>query len=182
MITVADEPQSIHGKGRTDGETDGYIWPSIFAEEAVLNEIGKNKNTEMIFKKAAMRDGEKVPSFSFIRILIPPRTILRLSVGLLALENVSLFVKDVDLSDGDLLIGNPVLKHLGVDTTTLLEQHSNVLDGAYCSDVQHKSMSGGSAIVRLVLARQDDIFIKEKGKTPTRSDLKAKGKINPFSV
>lgn len=46
-----------------------------------------------------------------------------------------LLVADDCLAAEYLLIGLPVLKHLGIDTKTLLEQKRNLLDGIYCSSV-----------------------------------------------
>lgn len=79
------------------------------------------------------------------------------------MENDLFLVADADLSDEELLIGYPVLKHLGVDIKTLLEQRRDVLDGTDCSEVQYNGLSGGGAIGRLMLARQDGIVANGKG-------------------
>lgn len=48
------------------------------------------------------------------------------------------------------------------------------MDDADCLDVQHRGMSGGSAICCVMVARQDGIVTKEGDTTATRSDLKRK--------
>lgn len=61
--------------------------------------------------------------FSFSREWNCPRTVLQLSAGHLDMLNIQYLILDNDLSCEDLLIVLPVLRHLNVDTTVLLEQH-----------------------------------------------------------
>lgn len=77
-----------------------------------------------------------------------------MSAGPLALVNVTFLVADADLSAEDLLIGLPVLQHLGVDSKTLLEERRDLLDGADCSSVRSLSPnSSGGLVSRLMTAR-----------------------------
>lgn len=59
---------------------------------------------------------------------------LRITVGPLALVNVVLLVLDDELAAEDVLLGLPLLQHLGIDTKTMLEKHRDNLDGAVRSD------------------------------------------------
>lgn len=61
---------------------------------------------------------------------------LHLVAGQLDLLNVTFLDPDGDLSTGDLIIGLPVLRHLRVDTRTLLERIRATLDGTDCGEVQ----------------------------------------------
>lgn len=71
-----------------------------------------------------------------------------------ALLKMTVYVADDDLSLGDLIIGRPVLKHLCVDTRTLLEQNRSALDGTDCSDVYGPAAGGHLGTVgRLMTAR-----------------------------
>ena len=82
-----------------------------------------------------------------------------LNAGPLALLNLTFLVPDDELADGDMLIGLPVLKHLGIDTKTMLEQNRDVLDGADCSSVRSPSLSGRDGHVsRLMMARLNRVI------------------------
>lgn len=114
---------------------DEFSVSAFIAEKVVLSGIGKIKKINEIFIQVSMKDVEKKQSYVFTRISSPPRSILCLSVGPIALENESFFVADGKLSDGKLLTGYPVLKRLRVDTRTFLEQRRDALEGADCINV-----------------------------------------------
>ena len=64
------------------------------------------------------------------------------------------FVPDDELAADDMLIGLPVLRHLGIDRKTLLEEKRDVLDGADCSTIRSPPLSGRHGkISRLMIAR-----------------------------
>ena len=60
-------------------------------------------------------------------------------------------VADDDLACEDLLIGLPLLQHLGIDSRTMLENNRATLDGTDFSDVE--TMMHNTSIGRLMLAR-----------------------------
>lgn len=60
-------------------------------------------------------------------------------------------IANANLAVEDLLIGDPVLCHLGVDTKTLLEERRDLLDGIYCSNANVVLEKGGS-VSRLMVA------------------------------
>lgn len=79
---------------------------------------------------------------------------MQLSSGQLALANVTFLVADDELACEDLIIGLPVLRHLQVDTRTLLENNRAVLDGADCSDVWNPTrFQRGGTISGMMIAR-----------------------------
>lgn len=69
-----------------------------------------------------------------------PSTVLYLSVCKLALKNIKFLVADDRVESEDHLIDLPVLRHLRVDTKTLLEEKIDALNGTDCSldDTQRK--------------------------------------------
>lgn len=60
---------------------------------------------------------------------------MELCSGRLALRNISFLVSDAVLSSEDMIIGLPVLQHLGIDSRTLLERNRATLHGTDCSYV-----------------------------------------------
>ena len=73
-----------------------------------------------------------------------PRLILHLAAGKLALFNVKFLVADGGPATGDLIIGLPVLRHLKVDTRTLLERNPKFPDGRDCAVVKGITQSDAS--------------------------------------
>lgn len=138
-------------RGRADDGSDETIVSSSFVERAVLNGIVKMMKVEKVVFQVALKDGDATQSFSFSRTWTPPRTILRLAAGPLALVNATFYVADAELSAEYLLPGLPVLQHLGSDTKTLLEQKRVVLDGYDCSDVINDCTSSNNGQVSLLL-------------------------------
>lgn len=53
---------------------------------------------------------------------------------------MSFLVLDDTLVTEDIIIGLPVLQHLGIDSRTLFERNSDALDGTSCSTVAHRSV------------------------------------------
>lgn len=61
--------------------------------------------------------------------------LLHLLVGPFGIPNVSFLVADAGLAKKDLLIGQLVLKHLGIDSETMLEKKSAQLNETDCFGV-----------------------------------------------
>lgn len=153
-VTLCDGNECMAAQGRADDGSDESIVSSTVAEKAVLNGIGKLTKIDPVFLQVALKQGDNAEKFTFSRTWTPPRTVLQLLVGPLALVNVTYLVADADLAAESLLIGLPVLQHLGVDTKTLLEERRDRLDGADCSAVKAAtSGSGGGRVSRLMIAR-----------------------------
>lgn len=71
----------------------------------------------------------------------------------MALENVSLFESDDYVNAEGILIGLPILCHIGIDSHTLLETNRTQLDAANCVSVENPSSGSLGIIGRLVVAR-----------------------------
>lgn len=119
MITVTDRPEPICSRGGSSDGSDKSIMSAFFAKKIVLNNDDKIKKIDNILIQVAIKHIQKEQSFNFTRIWFPPRTVLSLPVRSLALKNV-FFVVHLKMSNEDQGIGYPVLKHVGVDTRTIL--------------------------------------------------------------
>lgn len=125
--------------GRSDDGSVEYIVYEKLAERVVLNGIGRMTKMVQVAIHVSLKDGEKAQNSMFYGIWTPPRTILKFSAVPLTLINVSLLVADADLAAEDVLIGLPVLRHLGVDANLCSQKNRGVLDGADCLTIQNCS-------------------------------------------
>lgn len=116
----------------------------------MLQGIGRLINIEPISLSVALKSGDEAQSFRFSRTWTCPRTVLHLSAGPLALLNIRYLIPDDDLACSDLLIGQPVLYHLKIDTKTLLEQNRSQLDGTDCVDAHPDKFTAVGQIGRLM--------------------------------
>lgn len=135
-----------------DGADDSLVSPRL-AESAVLNGVGKLKKIKPVTVQVALKDKSAAQTFTFSREWTVSRLLLHLSIGLLALLNVSFLVADAHLTEHDLLIGQPVLKHLGINYKTMLENNRTQLNETDCSavvrDMQDSSTVGGIIVARM---------------------------------
>lgn len=108
-----------------------------------------------------MKDSTKAEKLKYSRIWTAPRTVLKLAAGLLALLIVEFLIAEAELTVEDLLIGLPVLRHLGVDTKTLLKTRRDLLDGTDCADIKSENRPGMTGRVgRLLIARLYHVSIE----------------------
>ena len=143
MVTLCDERTEINAKGRCDDGADDSIVSRSLAEKSVLKGIGSIQPIPPIEMKMPIKDdnGESI-SFTTNRIWKVPRTILRVASGKPALQNISYLIVDGELDPEDVLIGRPVLQHLGVDTATLLDLNREKLHDPDCDNVGNPSIYG----------------------------------------
>lgn len=139
-------------RGRSNAGSDESIVSPKLAEAAVLNGIGKFKKIPPISLQVAFKDDGSAQSFTFSRICAPPRTTLFLFDGPLSSINVFYLVTDAELAVEDLLLGLVVLKHLGIDAKSLLEERRHLLHGADCSQIKSSSTRRGQ-VITLMIAR-----------------------------
>lgn len=111
-----------------DGSANSVVSPRL-AEATSLKGSGK---ITAITLTVALHFETEAQQFSFSRSWTVPRTVLHLSNRELALVTIAFFVAEDDLACEDLLTGLPVLRHLRIDTRTLLEKNCSILDGADC--------------------------------------------------
>lgn len=134
-VRLADGSVSVMETGRCDDGSDATIVSPKIAEMAVVKGVGMIYGIKPVKLQVALKDGDQAQEFTCVRPWKRPRVVLQLAAGKLALLNVTFLVTDGDLSSDDLLIGLPLLRHLCVDTRTLLERNSASLDGTDCNDV-----------------------------------------------
>ena len=153
---VSDGCVSLSATGRCDDGSDDSLVSPHLAEKAAISGIGKIKGIRPVKIQVALRKDDKAQSFRFYRIWTVPRTVLQLASGQLALANLSFLVADDQMTCEDLIIGLPVLRHLQVDTRTLLENNRAVLDGSDCSQIGNPCIGDGSGVVsRMISARMN---------------------------
>ena len=129
-MILSDGLASLERHGICDDGSDDTIVSPKLAETAVLKGIGKLKAITPITLSVALKSQTEAETFSFSRSWTVPRTVLQLSSGQLALTNVTFLVADNELTCEDILIGNPLLKHLKIYMRTLLEENRAQLDGS----------------------------------------------------
>lgn len=74
-------------------------------------------------------------TFMFNQTWTVPRVVCHLFADQLASVNVPFFVADDDLAYNEICIGLPVLRHLQVDTNTLLESSRQEIGSNGCSAI-----------------------------------------------
>lgn len=168
-VTIQDGREMMEATARADDGSDESIVSAKLAEKAVLNGIGKISKIDPIKIQVALKANDDAKSFRFTRTWTTPRLVLRLNAGPLALNNATFLVPDGELAAEDLLIGLPILQHLGIDTKAMLEKHRDVLDGADCSTIRSPSLSTNGKVGRLMIARlnriEGDITLNEQDTT-----------------
>lgn len=151
-ILLKDDSASLNCHGRCDDGSDESLASPKIAEAATIKGIGKMRKITPISVQVALRKGENAETFTFSREWTVPRLVLQLSAGPLALLNVTMLVADAELADEDILIGRPVLSHLGIDPRTMLESKRSQLH-----ETDYKMLSGNaspnSKIGRILIAR-----------------------------
>lgn len=113
----------------------------------------------------SLKNGTEASLYTFSRTWTPPCTTLRLATGPLALLKVCFLVADEgSLAVEDLLLGLPVLRHLGIDTKTLLEERREELQGMDCSTVTGKATESGR-LRRLMVVRLNHVSNEDVANT-----------------
>lgn len=105
--------------GRCDDGSDESISSPALAQAAVLKVIGRMTAIAPVHIQVSLKDSGKPATFTFSRTWLVPRLVLQLSAGHMALLNVTFLVADDDTACKDLLVGLPVLRHLGIDVRCL---------------------------------------------------------------
>lgn len=116
--------------------------------------MGKLSSIDPIALQVALKDGANAQKITFSHFCTPPRTVLRLAAGPLALGNMTVLVADADLAAENVFIGLSVFQHLGVDTKTLFEERRDLLDCANCFAIKAASAGiRGVQVSRLMITR-----------------------------
>jgi len=93
-------------------------------------------------------------------------------------------VADDDLTAGGILIGRPVLKHMRVDTKTLLESNRSALDGIDCADVGNPTVADKRGNVSAIMTQrasnvEDHVPIQDPAR-PRVDYFQSRKEIDPF--
>lgn len=121
----------IQVTGQCDDGSDESIVsivPPKTSRKAYIDGIGKKNKIRVINLSTTLKICEKAQKSTLSRSWTCPCTVLILSSGRLALNNINLLVS------GDLFIGLPILRHLKINTMTLLEPKVTELDGTECRE------------------------------------------------
>lgn len=144
IVTVADGLNSLNVKGRCDDGADDSLVSKGIVEKGVQMGIGhiqKIPRTEMPMPVLGKDTAPIV--IECHRAWHVPRTILHVASGALALRHIVYLVIEGELTPENLVVGRPVLSHLGVDTETLLSQNRETLHEQDCSNVGNPTAFSG---------------------------------------
>ncbi|CAN8070623.1 unnamed protein product [Agarophyton chilense] len=160
-VCLKDADAMFSTVGRLDdGADDSLICPTV-AEEAALKGVGRFRKIKPVELQVPLQKKEGGPKFTFSRRWEIPEIIMEMNSGKMALRNVSFLVADDKIISEPLIIGNTVLRHLKVDTNSIIDAKLPELTGTDCSIVGNPITSGGY-ISRLVRHRrnkvQGDVF------------------------
>lgn len=180
IITLSDVVNQLETKGRCDDGSDENIASPQVAERVAIMGIGKIESIKTVILEVALTKKDTTPHcYEFSRSWSVPATVLDLNSGRLVLKNVRYLVPDYATPTEDLLIGRPVLRHLRVDTKTLLEDRIKSLDGTDCSP--NRLPVDGGHVSRLMVARLNRISNDQMDMTTGPPDP-SRPKVNYFSA
>lgn len=91
-VTVTDGAESKTANGRLDDGSDESLVSPKFSKRAVLNGFGKMTKIDKVTLHVALKNTTEAQSFTFSRTWIPPKTVVQLLTGPLALVRVTFFV------------------------------------------------------------------------------------------
>lgn len=111
------------------------------AQAAVLKGVRRFRAVEKVSKQVAFTSQTEPEISTFSVAWKVPRIIFELSAGRLALKIVSFLVADAGLFCENLRFEFPVLRHLGIDSRTLLERNRATIGGTTCSDIQQPKIA-----------------------------------------
>lgn len=166
-IVVSDGLATLRGHGRCDDGSDESISSPQLAQKAVVKGIGKMAAISPVTIQVALKESDTPASFTFSRLWTVPRLVLELSAGQMALINVEFLVADDEIACEDVLVGLPILRHLGIDSRTLLERNWSTLTETDCASVVHSTASDScGALGRLMIARLNSVSMATAPQTP----------------
>jgi len=155
-VCLSDTGASVSTVGRLDdGADDSLVCPTV-AEAAALKGIGRLRSIKPVKLQVPLSKEATAMQFSFSRRWEIPELVMEMNSGKMALRNVSVLVADDHIVSEPLIIGNPVLRHLKVDTNSIIDSKLPELNGTDCSDVGNPITTGGY-ISRLVRHRKNQV-------------------------
>lgn len=156
LVTVTDGAESMTANGpNKDGREESTVSPKL-AERAVFNGIGKMTKIDRVTLQVGLKNITTAQSSTFSCTSTPLGTAPQPLTGPLALVSVALLSADDEFTAEDLSSGPSVLKHLGFDTRTRLEQKLDLLVGTDSSSVRERpSAASDKTSSRLKTARMN---------------------------
>lgn len=122
-ISVSDCRAIRRGTGRRNDGSDEIIASPKLAQVALDQGIGQISAIKPATVHVALKDASTSSPFSFSRVWQAPRVVLKLPAGQMTLLNVSFLVADDYMVCKDLLVGLPVLRHVDIESRTLIESN-----------------------------------------------------------
>lgn len=184
-IEVYDGPAAHAGMDCCDDGSDESIASPSLVQVAFLKGNGRVKAITPVHIQVALKNSGEPSPFRFSRTGAVSRLILQLFAKRMVLLNVPFLIADDETAFKDLLIGFPVLRHLGANSRTLLEQKWTKLDGTDRANVERPSEStvfgrlGGLMIARMT---KDDrpVLPKFNPQRPLTNHYKVQTEEDPF--
>lgn len=141
-------------RGRSDDVSDEIILSPKISKDAVIEGIGRISNIDPIAIPVALRGAAEPAMFTSSRVWRFPRLVLKFSAGNMVLLNISFLVAYANSASEALRIGLLVLRHLGIDSGTLLETNWSSSHGTDFSAIENATnpVRLGS-LGRLMMAR-----------------------------
>lgn len=152
-VLLKDGDASETTVGRLDDGVDDSLVCPLVAESAALKGIGPLRKIKPAKLQVCLSKEKVGQNFSFYRRWEIPELIMEMNSGKMALH----------VSE-PLVIGNHVLRHLKVDTNTIIDSKLPELSGTDCSSVGNPITAGGY-VSRLVRHRKN----QSRGSIPRSS-------------
>lgn len=183
-IVVCDGTGSQTFIGRCDDGSDENIFSPVVAHAAVLNIIGRMTAINPIRIQVALKGASDPATFKFSRTWLNPRLFLQLSSVQVALLNVTFLFSDDNTACRYLLVGFPVVRHLGIDTPTILERLGYTLNGTdFSTIIDRTSTTQAIRLGRLLISRHRGYYHGNQQDDPQRPRVDYYDdpcKVNPF--
>lgn len=145
----------MEAKGRADYGINETIASSKYATNCVLSAIGNFSKIQPVKIQVAVRDNSHAKRFKLSKTwTVRQCIVLCLTTGPPALVNITFLFHDDVFAAEDVLLILPLLKHLVISTTKMLEKHHGNLDSADCYDIQPNDSDRKMGVVgRLMIER-----------------------------
>lgn len=135
--------------------------------------------------QVALKGSGERSTFTFLRTWKVPRLLMEFSAGQIALTNVTLLFADDETACKDFLLDLPVLRTLGIDSRTLLENNCSTLNVTDCYNVVNKyrkrpSGNIGRFLISLLQGLGREHEIKHDKQTPRPNCFANQQDTEPF--
>lgn len=173
-IKVWDGPATYAEMERCDDSSDeSFVSPSL-VQTVIVKVIGIMASIAPMKIHVTLKKTGSPATSSFSCTWHVPRLLFKLAARQMALINIIFLVADNDTACEDLLIGLPVLRHLGIGSSTLLQQKWSSLDCTDCAGIGgHPTPNTAGQLGRLIVSqmqRDRDAPLQGKPRDRPRSN------------